>query len=396
MKTKIFLPLVVIGFLTRLFLSITTYHQDLGAITLSSYYVVGKGEWLNFYDRSGEDVNKTIYNYQPLAYLIPATFYLPFPDFVSKTAEKYVNADWQKNFPSQFNLDLLFYKLPMIFADVLIFFILGVILRKSVTRRIVQTAWALNPVAIFVSSVVGQVDIFIALFLLLAWLMLTKGKNYLAIFLVSFSALIKPVGLICLPFLVLKAKDENKAKTITSSVFSLILGVFIYFLGISPFLGSAAYKHYALFADQINKTVHAGIEVSNGTTIPFFFIALAAAYLLFINNKKSSGQSIALVLLSSLVFANFHPQWFIWVTPLILLLKKEDWYFWLFCLVGWFLVLFSFDNTLHFGSLINSTLKLPPSLTASDLFVKVTLFGRALLVASFLWLFIEKDKSKNE
>lgn len=394
MKTKLFLLLVAIGFLIRIFLSVTTYHQDLGAITLSSYFIVSKGEWLSFYDNSGQDINKTIYNYQPLAYLIPAIFYSPFGNFISKTAQDYVNADWQKDFSGSINFELLFYKFPMIFTDILIFFVLGIILKNTKYQKIVQLIWALNPVAIFVSSVVGQVDIFIALFLLLAYLCLIKDKKYLAITFVALSALVKPIGLILLPFFVYQ--NKSNIKTILASMGSLCVGVLIYLLGILPFLGSVAYRHYALFADQINKTVHAGIEISNGTVIPYFFIAVSLAYFLFLEKKKNTLQSVTLVLLSSLVFTNFHPQWLIWVMPLILLQEKGDFYLILFCITGWLLVLFSFDNTLHLGSFINSNLGLPTKLVTSDLFSKLTLFGRALLASCFIWLFSQDLVTKNE
>lgn len=394
MKQKYFFMLAILGLIIRLVLSVTTYHQDLGAVALSSYYIVGEGQWLNFYDNSGQDINKTIFNYQPLAYLIPAVTYSPFSSFVSKTAQNYVNADWQKNFSSSINLDLLFYKFPMIVADVLIFLFLGVILKNSKYQKPVQVIWALNPIAIFVSSVVGQVDIFIALFLLLSHLSQTKNRRYLAIVFVALSALIKPIGLILLPFII--SENKNSQKTISASFGSLFVGISIYLLGILPYLGSVSYRHYALFADQINKTVHAGIEISNGTVVPYFFIVLSFVYFLFLEKKITSLQSTILVLLASLVFTNFHPQWLVWVIPLILVQQKESWYLFLFCLLGWLLVLFSFDNTLHLGSIINSNLELPTKLVANDLFYKLTLFGRSILISCFLWLFFQGVTNKHE
>lgn len=396
MKTNYFLPLAILGLLIRIVLSVTTYHQDLGAITLASHHIVGEGQWLSFYNNSGQDINKTIFNYQPLAYLIPAVFYSPFANFVSATAENYVNADWQKSFAGPFNFELLFYKLPMILADILIFFVLGIALKKTTYQKKVQILWALNPIAIFVSSVIGQVDIFIALFLLLAYYSLTNNKKYLSIVFVCLSALVKPIGLILLPFIIRNNKEDSKVKIILSSASSLLIGAFVYFLGILPFLGSASYRYYALFADQINKTVHAGIEISAGTVIPYFFIALTFLYFLFLDKKKDTLQSIILALLASLVFTNFHPQWLIWVMPLLLLSQKGDINLIIFYLVGWLLVLFSFDKTLHLGAFINSKLELPTKLTSSDLFEKVTVLGRAILVSCLFWLFSKEDIFKNE
>lgn len=396
MKTNYFLPLAIIGLLIRIVLSVTTYHQDLGAITLASHHIVGEWQWLSFYDNSGKDINKTIFNYQPLAYLIPAVFYSPFANFVSETAENYVNADWQKSFTGSFNFELLFYKFPMILADILIFFILGFALKKTAYQKRIQILWALNPIAIYVSSVIGQVDIFIALFLLLSYLSLAKNKKYLSIVFVCLSALVKPIGLILLPFIIRNNKADSKVKIILSSASSLLIGAIVYLLGILPFLGSASYKYYALFADQINKTVHAGIEISAGTVIPYFFIALTFLYFLFLDKKKNTLQSIILALLASLVFTNFHPQWLIWVMPLLLLSQKGDINLVLFYFLGWLLVLLSFDKTLHLGAFINSKLELPAKLISSDLFQKVTALGRGLLVSCLLWLFSKEDAQNNE
>lgn len=396
MKIKLFLPLVILGLLVRIILSITTYHQDLGAITLASHYVVGNGQWLNFYENSGQDENRTIFNYQPLAYLIPSVFYAPFKSFVTNTAQNYVNADWQKTFTGSVNMELLFYKFPMLLADILIFFVLGQVLRKSIHQRKVQLFWALNPIAIYVSSVIGQVDIFVALFLLLAYLYLSQNKKYLAIVFVSLSALVKPIGLILLPFVVLEPKTNSKLKLLLSSSLSLFVGVIVYILGILPFISSTAYRHYALFADQINKTIHAGVEISTGTIIPFFFIALTLVYFQFLEKRKTTLQSVILVLLASLVFTNFHPQWLVWAMPFILLQQKGDWYFTFLCLLGWFLVLFSFDNTLHLGSVINSSLEIPKQVATADIFQKLILLGRALLISCLLWLFSTDLANKDE
>lgn len=389
MKKTTFLALFILGLALRLFLAISTYHQDLGAITLSSSYILS-GQALNFYEQSGQDISKTIFNYQPLAYLLPSFFYLPFANHTKSAGETYLNSDWQKGHNSFFNFDLLLFKYPHLLADFLIFLLLGSILIGYKNKQSLQLLWWLNPVSIFVSSVIGQVDIFITLFLLIAYYFQQKGKLLPSIFFISLSALIKPIGLVLLPF-VIWSKSKNIFPKTISSITSLSLGVVFYLLGILPYLWSESYRYYALFADQINKTIYSGIEVSPGTVIPFFFISLFFIYFLYLHNKLSYLKVICLVLLSSLVFTNFHPQWLVWVMPFLVMLPNSSLLVPVISL-SWLLVLFSFDSTLHLGSFINSRPTFFQEIISSNFFKQLTLMGRSALVATLLWIFKDHEE----
>lgn len=389
MKKTTFLGLFVLGLVLRLFFAISTYHQDLGAITLSSSYIF-RGQVLSFYEQSGQDISRTIFNYQPLAYLLPSFLYLPFASYVKSAGETYLNSDWQKGYGSFFNFDLLLFKYPHILADFLIFLLLGVILVSRKNKQTLQLLWWLNPISIFVSSVIGQVDIFITLFLLTAYYFHQRGKMLPSVFFISISALIKPIGLVLLPF-VIWSKSKNIFQKIASSIASLLVGVVFYFLGIFPYLWSESYRYYALFADQINKTIYSGIEVSSGTVIPFFFVSLFFVYLLFLHNKLSYLKTICLVLLSSLVFTNFHPQWLVWAIPFLVILPNSSLLVPVVTL-SWLLVLFSFDSTLHFGSFINSNASYFESILNTSFFKQLTLMGRSVLIATLLWIFNDHEE----
>ncbi len=385
MKT-LFNTLIVAGIILRFIFAVTTYHQDLGAISLSGKYIVVDGLWTSFYDKSGQDVSKTIFNYQPLAYLIPAVSYLPFKGYLESIGDTFVNADWMRGYPSFINFNLLLYKLPMILADLACLFLIAKFFVDKKLKKLAQLFWALNPVVIFVSSVLGQVDIFIALLLMLGYYNLKNGKLFTSILLVSLSALIKPIGLILLPFFILP--KESMGQSLVSSLRSVFLGGVIYVVGILPFLHSNAYKHYALFADQIGKSTFAGISISAGTVIPFFFIGLVLSYFLYTNNKKTLLSALLLALMSSLFFTNFHPQWLVWLIPFLVIycVQSLNSYQLIITSLAWVIILISFDNSLHLGSFINSNLDIPASVRSIDLFTQLTLLARAVLVAQFIWL----------
>lgn len=389
---KIFPLIILFGIVLRVLISISTYHQDLGAIALSGKYIVVENRWLNFYEMSGKDKSETIFNYQPLAYLIPSSIYLPFKSILKGTAENYINSDWTKSYLGSFNPELLLYKLPMLLADIGILLLIGKFFKNESTKQVAQIFWSLNPLAVYVSSVLGQVDIIIAFFILLALYFYRVKKTYMALFFISLSALIKPIGLVLLPLFSFNSID---IKIAFKSLPKLFFGIGIYALGILPFMSLPSYRYYALFADQINKSTFSGISIASGNVIPWFFVLYCFVILSFLNKRLSLLVAVILSLLSSLIFSHFHPQWMVWVMPLLILLglEKEKISYYFLSVFSWALVLFSFDNSLHLGVFWHNQLALPVSIFSSSFFKQIVQMARALLVANFLWMLTSEIKN---
>lgn len=378
---------VVIGLLLRLFFSLTTYHSDLGAFALAAKYIIGDNRPFTFYDALGSRTDM-VFNYQPLAYLIPSAIYLPFKSIVVATGDLLINRSWIISLSSPLQPVLFLYKLPMIIADLLILLLIPRLFTIKRNKNLSRILWSLNPIAIFVSSMMGQVDIVIALFLLLSLLSIKESKYSKAALFVAFSALIKPIGLILLPILAISAFHYHKK--ISSALFSLLTGFGIYAIGVLPYISSPYYRYYALLADQINKSTFAGIAIASGTVIPWFFIAYSFAIMLFWKKRISLNAAMLASLLSSLVFTHFHPQWLIWVMPgtIYFILTKRAFYYYLILLLGWLFVLLSFDFSLHYGLFIwvsSSNLLLPASF--NNLFINLVGLSRALLIGCLLLLY---------
>src|SRR3989338_390778 len=199
--------IIVLGILLRFLLSTITFHPDLSAIILAGKIILD-GHWLNFYDSN--TLNQIVFNYPPLAFLIPSLFYLPFNSFLSSLYLNLVNTS-----PAFFSLHpvylpLLIFKLPMILADIAIIFLLPNLFVKPSLKRLSQVLWALNPIAIFVSSMMGQVDIILVVFLVISLIFIKRHHlNFAAIF-IGLSILIKPAGLILLPLLFIKEFSRTK------------------------------------------------------------------------------------------------------------------------------------------------------------------------------------------
>lgn len=398
MKTKVFGVLLIIAIVLRLVLSVTTYHSDLGAFALAGKYIAGEGKWLTFYDTiaSKDSTDKLIvhrtdmvFNYQPLAYLIPSVIYLPFASVVRQTGDLLINRSWVASNPSPINLTLLIYKLPMLAADIAILFLISKFFKKERNKKLSMILWAFNPIAIYVSSVMGQVDIIIALFILLSLLSIRNKKPFRAIIFVALSALIKPVGLILIPLIALGYYSQTKK--IFRSLLLIACGIGVYLLGILPYISSASYRYYALFAEQINKSTYASISIASGHDIPFFFIMFIFVALLVWKKAISISTGIGVGLLASLVFTHFHPQWLVWIMPWLIIdsIKKGDYLVYLATILCWFGVLFSFDETLHLQTFIHSKLIIPDAIKSSSFYKELIQLSRAGLIGLSL-VFLKK------
>jgi len=405
MRNKVFYVLLAIGVVLRLALAITTYHSDLGAFALAGKYIAGEGKWLSFYDQavhfnvSGEVIylpSKTIFNYQPLAYILPSIFYLPFRGLINQTAEGILNTNWEALHSVAVNWVLLIYKLPMIVADLMIIFLLPKFFSDQRKKRLVQILWIFNPLGIFVSSMMGQVDIVIAFLLVLALLAKNNKKYCLSAILVAISALIKPIGLILVPIIVIES--IHAYKNFWKGIIPGLCGGLIYILGILPFIGSPAYRAFSLFADQINKSTYAGIAISGGTAIPWFFIVYSLVLLLQWKKRVNFFIAFGVGLLSSLVFTHFHPQWLVWLMPwmTIWVVKNKSLVIYLAAVLGWFCVLFSFDPTLHYGIFLASKTIIELPLNIQNMTGQLILMGRAMLVGILVYLLtISRNYKKN-
>ncbi|MFA5828013.1 MAG: hypothetical protein WC841_01440 [Candidatus Shapirobacteria bacterium] len=394
-KDRIFYILLVVGIALRVFLAITTYHSDLGAFALAGKYIAGEGKIWSFYDqavRFNEDgsvlylPSKMIFNYQPLAYILPSLFYLPFKGLILDTAEGIVNTNWDILHSVSVNWVLLLYKLPMIVADLAIVFMLAKFFIDQKKKRLAQILWIFNPLGIYVGSMMGQVDIMIAFWLVLA-LLARKNKKYcLTAAMVAISALIKPIGLILIPIVVMESILRNK--NFWRGIAPGICGGLVYFLGILPYLGSPAYRAFSLFADQINKSTYAGIAISGGTAIPWFFIAYSVILLLFWKNNISFLTAFGAGLLSSLAFTHFHPQWLVWLMPWMVIwaIKNESMMVYLAAIFGWFCVLFSFDPTLHYAIFLAAREMSQLPLSIQNMSGQILLMGRAVLIGILVYL----------
>lgn len=322
MKAKIGI-IIFLGLVVRIWLSATTMHPDLRGHNFAGYLIAQKGELLTFYDHISRlprtDAIVKLYGddlfiYPPLAYQVHGLFnFLLYPFYPQQLFQEFLIDMGRVAGNPQLPQLLFLLKAPYFVADLLFLVLLLKIVPPK--KKVVSTLlWAGNIVTLHSAFMMGQFDIYISVFLLVAYVLSSSGKNALAAIVLGIAANFKPFPLFLLPFLPGK------------KVLNIGIGVGAYLLMILPYISSTGFRQYALFAPQTDKLSYAKIMVSGSQYLPLFFVGLV---LLFWWNyfKKQAlplwGWFLAVPLLFYSV-SHYHPQWFMWGMPFLLLAVIYD------------------------------------------------------------------------
>lgn len=227
-------------------------------------------------------------------------------------------------------------KLPFLFLDLAVAFLLLRLVDTGERGLSAFKLWMINPFAIYSSFIHGQYDIIPVFFVVIALLCANRNRPYAMSFFIGVGAAIKSWPfLLLLPAVLLVERDLWKRIKLFAFGLSPYIAVLI------PFqlkdMGRMAAKQ--TMGAQINDRftqLHLFIGRSEFTAgvedIVYIFFLLYALIMLHIYIKREAiirdGHgavlrywTITMVVLFSTIF--FHPQWFLWLTPLLILLFAE-------------------------------------------------------------------------
>jgi hypothetical protein len=316
---KKFWWLILIGLLIRILIAGFTFHPDIRHPVLSAAVFFQSGS-LDFYSLAPNLTNKEILDDLPLAYLINLPFYLIARPLVDFHFERVFLVDIVNSLGEvQLWTFLLYSKLPFIIFDIALAVLVALAVKPN-NQKLALVLWLFNPITLWATAAIGQVDIQPTLFMLSAWLLVKYKKLEWAALSLGVGAAIKTIPLLLLPFIWGVARNRREVLKLTGlALIPLILSVL-------PFLGSSEFRQNALLAPQLSKSLFALLPLSGGEAIflaPFFVFLL---YLGFISKKRGYEEllcNIVALLLILLSLTHFHMQWFLWVTPFLLILFLE-------------------------------------------------------------------------
>ena len=325
---------LLLGVIIRLLLMPTTLHPDLWGHSFSAYFLAYKGEW-NLYDtlvalpQSHPLVANfgvgDIFIYPPLAYYTLGLFRIlvkPFTD-LGFIPWLWSNLGDIHSYPSLMR-HLFFFKIPYLFIDVFLGFILASFFKEQRKKRLAFMLWMFNPVTLFATFMVGQFDVLPTLFAVLALWAAVKGKKVWSMIFLGIGGSYKMFPLLLIPptAFILGEKFREKIKL-------FIVGFLPFIFFIVPFINSKAFRAMT-FSPKSQKMLFMGWPVSGAEVIYPFLIFLMIIYLAnyYLKNKNFSlikNLNIYYLAIFLLTFSvtHYHPQWFLWVTPFLIL----DWVF---------------------------------------------------------------------
>lgn len=337
-----------------------TAHPDIWALNFGEYFFAFKGV-VNIYDYLYslplshplvQNYGTNFFTYPPLAYFTLGVFgwlLRPFanPEFapwlMGHLSEVYRNPDLFKQ--------LFLFKFPYLFFDLGLTFLLVSLFQKEREKRLVLGLWLLNPLALYTTFMIGQFDIIPVFLIVLALWLASKRRDGLAAIALGFGGAFKmfPLLLVLPLALVLGENLKKRARLV-------FLGILPYLIAIAPFLSSVAFRQVVLFSNQSQKMLFANLAVSGAEGI-YLFVFFYFLICLLVDYQKIGRKFLWLPFLAVFLLffsvTHYHPQWFLWLTPFLIIDlvingKKHLGYvsILLFC---YFAILLFFEPSLHLG-----------------------------------------------
>ena len=253
---------------------------------------------------------------------------------------------------------LIVFKFPYFIFD----FATGLLLLRVVedSRRafLAYKLWLFNPASIFISYVVGQYDVIIAFLLVLALLQLQKNKLQYSALALGFAGAVKLIGLLLLvPLAIYRSRNESSHEPVASFLKTLAVGAIPVLLGLLPLLlippfyesanlalptvsqngfygatllnrglaGASLISGLVTFVFAYSLAFHTGGSFETFFLQPIMYLGLLLALIHFRKFSIRGFRDVLLIfLLVYFALDTFHPQWFLWVEPLLVIALVES------------------------------------------------------------------------
>ena len=319
-------PFLVLAVVIRLVLMPITLHSDLWAVSFAQYFFAFKGI-LNIYDflahlpadsLLAQNYGTNFFTYPPLAYFSLGIFgFILRPFFDASFWGNLAAFLPQVLTNSQLPRHLFLTKLPYLFFDLGVLALLLTLFEESKKKQLAALLWLFNPLAFYTSYMIGQFDIIPVFFSVLALYFVKKQKPFWAAFSLGIGGAFKMFPHFFLPFLAVNQDGLSRRIKL------LLFGFLPYFLSLLPFLGSAYFRQTVLFSSQSQKMFFAKVPVSGAESLSLFLVIYIFVFGLALIKKVELWKWFLAVLLLFFAVTHYHPQWFLWITPFLVIFTTE-------------------------------------------------------------------------
>ncbi len=365
LKDSYYLKILLLAVLLRILVMPFLFHPDIKVYNFQSSYLQ-KGVFNIYKFLHDERLNlplKEEFVYFPLTYFLTGGYQWIVSPILG--SDFY---NWIQNKPAQeggypvFRY-LFILKLPILFFDILIAFLLTKFI-DGVRKKQIFALWLLNPISIIILYVFSNVDIYPVASVILSLLLIKNKKVIPAAILLGIGASFKVFPLILLPFMILYLKNFN------DRVKMLLFGLGSFILLTLPFLFTESFRSSALASGLTTRLLILNINLGFGESLLIGVGVISAlvisAFLkdkLSFDNLMKYSYCIFLLILS---FVHFHIQWLLWVLPGLVYIslsnKKAATLGWIVLIIGASIPLLYEDRFMSVSlySLINNNFNLLP------------------------------------
>jgi Gpi18-like mannosyltransferase len=365
----------LVALLLRLILMPIASHPDIWSLNSARYFFVEKGEW-NVYDYLAslpadhvwsKNYGQNYFTYPPLSYFTSSFFSFFLKPFYQPEITPWV----MKNYPNIYgsasiSRHLFLFKLPYLFFDFGIAYLLCKLFSKEKEKKAAFALWLFNPASLYSAYLVGQFELQPLFFVVLSLFLAKKEKPTWAAVALGVGGAYKMFPLFFLPILAF-----SLGKTLLAKTRLFIYGLLPFVLSVLPFLGSPFFRQLVLFSNQSQKFLHMSLPLSGAEAIYLFIFLWGLVF--FISYYQRQKKHLWLYFLSiMLIFfslTHYHPQWFVWLTPLLVIqLVKTKFklsFLTVFMFFSWLVITLCFESSLNYGLFVplNPTLWEAPSLS---------------------------------
>jgi hypothetical protein len=304
--------------LLRLFFSAFFFHPDIKSQHFHAQFLSrGVFDIYAFVSKSGETLPyRDTFNYPPFTYYLLGTWNMVSQMILGGQLTDWLN-DWgpQGYFnPHTFEM-MLVLKLPYLFFDFLIALLLTKFSEDSVANRKLLIFWFFNPVSLYAIYMLSQFDVICAAFTLLALLLVKKGDNTRAAFLLGLGTMLKSYPLLLFPFILFRS---GKPKNIVIAIISFLLGAALPTL---PVILSPQFHYAMTHSNLMQRIFEAGIDIGGGQKLPLYVVIYT--FTLWLSWQRRQNKDLLPEFLTTtltvLLVSHYHAQWAVWSLPFIAL-----------------------------------------------------------------------------
>ena len=242
---------------------------------------------------------------------------------------------------------LFLFKVPYLICDIVIGFALYQLLKEDKKKAFIGLViWAFNPFVLHSIYALGQLDIIVAMFIVLSLLAIKFKRPYLAVVSMSLGA-----GVKIIPFLLIPPIIIILGKTIRKQIKLLLTSLAVFLAPFIPF-----------FLNSKSAVFHIFYKASDFEISPLRGVIFISAYLLFLTilyffKVKRDSDDLKILTFSFIsVLLLFYLydvtlRFFVLVTPLLIMLAVRDKIFWIYNVI-FFITLFELRacaNTQQWG-----------------------------------------------